>query len=175
MDQKLPLFSTAIEEMANASDMDKTLHLKNFTNIERFLKLTCDIINPTLRNNPPQPLHPGDHSTTWTLANMLKEAFQIFPFNYNLSQASNNYKQHKNDPDNRFHYLFMYYFRNNDVHKGVNLSYDIVQQAILSTLILELDVCYRNRNAIEAKYKAKQRRESFPARDFGTSIKNDYT
>ena len=67
----------AITEMAEASDMEKPLRIRNFTDIERFMKDLCDIVHPDLLDQEPQPLTASGRE--WMLANMYREAFHVIP------------------------------------------------------------------------------------------------
>ena len=174
MDNELPSIYGVIEDMAQASDMEKVNFLKNFTNIERFTKMLFRLINPERMKEPPKPLIPNDKSTTWTLGNMYKEAFSIVDFSFNLTEAGKKLEQYNTSPNYLYHYLWIYKFRNDDIHDILALPLDVVQTAIRSILIVELDLCYRYRKVIADKYKAMKRKELFPGKEFTAKIQNDY-
>lgn len=160
----------AITEMAEASDMEKPLRIRNFTDIERFMKDLCDIVHPDLLDQEPQPLTASGRE--WMLANMYREAFHVIPDRMSMKANPDRYK---GDPDYIDHYLRMYQFRNQLIHeREVDLSPRNIQAVIVSTLVMKLDLCRKNMDALRRNYRTKQRREAFDGRSFTAGICERY-
>ena len=174
MDPEPPLFSTHIRNMTNAADLAKVDMLKEFTDIERFMKVLCKIINPNKMRKPPRPLYPGDGNNKWMLANLYKEAFQIVDFDFNLTAAGRNLDRYENAPNYLYHYIYIYWFRNENTHDILSMSISEVQKVVRSMLIVELDLCYRQREAIEKKYSAMKRKQCFSGSAFTQRIQAEY-
>lgn len=160
----------AITEMAEASDMEKPLRLRNFTDIERFMKDLCEIVHPDLMARYPQPLTPSNRE--WMLGNMYREAFQVLPDRVRTGDNPDRYKKDANYID---HYLRLYQFRNALIHKhDIDLSPRTVQAVMISTLVAKLDLCQKNVQALKDGCRAKQRQEGFDGQGFTAAVCRRY-
>lgn len=130
-----------------SSSTNYTALLKDCIDIEKFMKLLVEILNPTMMNKPPKPLFPGDSSRTWTLGNLYKEALRIVPENFNLTRAASELSDaepHRKAPGYLYYYLVSYCCRNKIVHNKFEYTSDNENAIISAYLVVILDLCHRN-------------------------------
>lgn len=160
----------AITEMADASDMTKPLRIKNFTDIERFMKILCEIVKPDMMRNAPQALTPENRE--WMLANMYREAFRVVEPDVHLNTKPEKYTKNKNFTD---HYLRVYQFRNGLIHDhDVDLSQTNIHGVTVSTLVVKMDLCRRNRAALQLRRQEVRRRKLFDGQSLVSRIRTCY-
>ncbi|MCM1187942.1 MAG: NACHT domain-containing protein [bacterium] len=170
IDENIISEEKAITEMAEASDLEKPQRIRNFSDIERFMKSLCEIVDPDLMKGYPQPLTPSNRE--WMLANMYREAFHVLPDRVKTKDNPDLYRGDENYID---HYLRVYQFRNSLIHDlTVDLSAGNLQNMIISTLVVKLDLCLRNVEVLRQEYRKKQRRDSFDGKIFAARILERY-
>lgn len=161
-------FTTIIEDMATANDREKPLQVKNFTDIERFMKILYELLNPGAMDLPP-----NDHSSSWMLADMYKQAFQVVNQNTNLAHAVP--ENYRNTQGYVYYYLIIYQYRNALTHEHtVNVTPKQMAAIVTAMLICMLDLCRKNQTRLEALMRRKKRRESFDQKAFCQKLVDEY-
>lgn len=153
--------ATIMEGMRNATDQQKPLLLREFADIERFMKDLLKLVQPSLLSSSPSGFR------EWTLRPLYTQAFHLFEETDNLS--SPNLKELlENGSNNRPYYQRyfhrVYRFRNPISHgENVVLTPDDVLNVTASMLVCELHLCYTKRDAIARLWDQRDAWDALPS------------
>ena len=164
--------ATIMEGMRNATDQQKPLLLREFADIERFMKDLLKLVQPSLLSSSPSGFR------EWTLRPLYTQAFHLFEETDNLS--SPNLKELlENGSNNRPYYQRyfhrVYRFRNPISHgENVVLTPDDVLNVTASMLVCELHLCYTKRDATARLWDQRDAWDAFHREDYCRKITQAY-
>ena len=164
--------ATIMEGMRNATDQQKPLLLREFADIERFMKDLLKLVQPSLLSSSPSGFR------EWTLRPLYTQAFHLFEETDNLSSL--NLKELlENGSNNRPYYQRyfhrVYRFRNPISHgENVVLTPDDVLNVTASMLVCELHLCYTKRDAIARLWDQRDAWDAFHREDYCRKITQAY-
>lgn len=172
LDEDALNLETSFVEMAEATDLQKPHRIKNFSDIERFMKKLCTIVKPDLMKQDPKPLFAADKNREWMLANMYKEAFEVVDMDFNLKRAE---PEQYEKMGYLSAYVRIYKFRNALTHQlEVDLSPENMMLITRDSLVCYLDLCHQYREALQKVSSSQERTEGFDARAFCLDIEARY-
>lgn len=184
-------------EMSEANDLKKRQLLKNFADIESFMGRMGDI----LELKTPERYKPINEregrlargKEEWTMAHLFKDAFDVFDERENLKFLSkpeelekryvNNRSRGSLGFDKKYHYLLVYGFRNtagshyDEKHNLSTLSKKQIDDIVSSMLVIELDLCNKYKEKLEAVYqrsKEEHLKSSYDATRYVQNIEYSY-
>lgn len=184
-------------EMSEVNDLKKRQLLKNFADIESFMGRMGGILELKTperykpMNDHERRLAPGKEE--WTLAHLFKDAFAVFNERENLKSLSkpeelekryvNNRSRGSLGLDKKYHYLLVYGFRNtagshyDENHNLSTLSKKQIDDIVSSVLVIELDLCNKYKEKLEAVYqksKEEHLKSSYDATRYVQNIEYSY-
>lgn len=164
--------ATFMEGMRTATDQQKPLLLREFVDIERFMKALLNLVQPDLLQKAP------NGSREWTLRPLYTQAFDLFKEEDNLSSLKLA-QQLESESCSRPYYLRyfhrVYRFRNPIAH-GDNLvmSVEDVTRLTSSMLVCELHLCYLRREDINKLWTQQDAWNAFPREKYCKAILQAY-
>ena len=156
-----------LEEMAVAPSISVLQEkMERFVKIEPFLRHLFGILEPERFSGKPKDEPNGLNMNEWTLAPLLKQAFNIVPMSYDLSQHSpaSAYFSYKNAYDT------VYDHRNSAAHSFLSLSSREIWEIISACLIVYLDVSGRLCMQIEEAFSKESVKVGFSSLDYCREI-----
>lgn len=157
-----------LQAMCQANDRQKQLQMKEFTDIERFMKDLLKLVEPDVLETAPAG------GGEWTLKPLYTQAFRLFAPNVSLSSpASPERLKAANDPKWRF--LDLYQFRNAISH-GENpaLGASRMGELIADMLVCELRLCYAHANRLGELWAQRQAWNAFDRMGYCRQITDAY-
>jgi hypothetical protein len=181
------MWETRYSSMWRASDDEKEELVKNFADIEIFLKQLVDFVSPGKLEIPPF----GNPDKEWMLASVYK-LFYLFPPRgdyYSDLRSLNDYsseqwaelkrKLRKVSEDKGqyyYHYIRLYIFRNKIIHnERFDLTDEVILEATRAAIITELYTCELHKKTISQKYKDSIFNEQFDRDEYVRSIREKYS
>ena len=157
-----------IQAMSQANDMQKQLQMKEFTDIERFMKDLLKQVSPDVLNKAPAGC------TEWSLKPLYTQAFRLFAPNFSLSNSAS-LDTLKKDNDEKWHFVNLYQFRNRISH-GENPALDPARmtELITSMLVCELRLCYTWAKELAALWAQRQAWNTFDRMGYCRQITDAY-
>ena len=184
-------FYTHLVEMSAATDLKKRQLLKDFADIENFMGRMGGILNLKTAERF-KPFSENDRGE-WTLAHLLKHAFEVVDERDNLKHLSKpdvlaaRYSQNESRGllklDKKYHYIMIYGFRNttnshfNDEHNLSTMTKKQIEDVICSMLVIELDLCIKFHEELESVYQKRKEehlKKSYDATRYVSSIEAQY-
>ena len=161
-----------LEEMCVAPNIGVLQEkMDSFVKIEPYLRHLFGIMEPERNRRRPIDENNGMNTTEWTLAPLLKQAFNIVPIEYDLStgkplQVSFPYKSS---------YTLIYAQRNNAAHCYLNLTQKDIWEIIEACLCVYLDIASRLCLQIEDAFSKTSISESFSSLQYCKEIVYNYS
>lgn len=151
------------------SDMLK-YHISDYTEIEQLMKSILIIVDPELAEKKPAS------QSQWMLQSLFKEAFGIVHEKFNLFKECETPARNKylGQEDYLYYYLTQYKYRNKKAHDLIYLPQDELNLIVKAYLICLLDLCAKNREALNAAYQHKKRGELFNMEAYCSTIIKQY-
>lgn len=157
-----------IQAMSQANDLQKQLQMKEFTDIERFMKDLLKQVSPDVLNKAPAGC------AEWSLKPLYTQAFRLFAPNFSLSNSAS-LDTLKKDNDEKWHFVNLYQFRNRISH-GENPALDPARmtELITSMLVCELRLCYTWAKELAALWAQRQAWNTFDRMGYCRQITDAY-
>lgn len=156
-------YSSILDEFAEANQIKQYQMIKSFMAIEDFL----GNLTTALKFRDKITALPSEQNKTpvWTMQHYLKDAFEVFPANLNLSRESkieflrNNQKTYPKDRP-EYHFLLLYHYRNlmdhNNGEATTNtLNASDVNDITVSMLYVMLYLVHEYNDKLEVLYQNK--------------------
>ena len=157
-------FESYIREMAEAGDMKKALRMKNFSDLEIYLKAVYNTLNSVYYDTSE-----GSENEE-KFVDLLKNVFHKLP-DIGLTSATEN---SFSDPLQRC-YFRVYDFRNKNTHESMlKMDHRDLSPVIDAMLVCYLDIAYSYRDEFAEIYEKKQRESLLDRSAFVQSRLNDY-
>ena len=163
-------YSTVINNMAMANDFEKLNYIKDFCDIEKFMKNLGDIVfGGTISAQMRIEESTGNKGTT--LSSLYLKTFAVVPRGTRLNEV---------DPDDftcghQREFLKVYQFRNSDIHNHLtDLNPRKIMDITASMLVCVLDLCYQYKDQLNEEFTFKKRNEDLNIKEYCSRIVDDY-
>lgn len=184
-------FYLHLMDMFLARDLEKRKLLKDFADIETFMGRMGGILN--LKTSERFTPFYENEREQWTLAHLLKQAFEVVDEGDNLSllskpdslskQYTYNQSHNLSKLDKKYHYFLIYGFRNttsshfNDTQNLSTMTKKQIEDIISSMLVIELDLCSKFNTQLEEIYQTRKEeclKKSYDATLYVRDIESKY-
>lgn len=165
------VFPNLLEEISVAPSISY-IHerMDRFIKVEQYLRHLLSVLYPDRYKRMPRDEENGLNFTEWTLAPLLKQAFNIVPVEYNLSTK----KPYNLNFAQKDSYNLVYDTRNHSAHDFVNMNMITTFETVTAFLVVYLDIAGRLGPQIEEAFSREGINNSFVANDFCREIVNSY-
>ena len=163
-------YSDVINNMSQANDFEKKNYIKDFTDIEKFMKNLGDIIWDGKITKQMNTDASSGYSSTM-LSNLYKQYFSVVPQNTWLNDDPD---KHLNNHEN--HFIKVYQFRNSETHNHLTaLNPKVITDITTSMMVCVLCLCATYKSEINEQYQFKKRNEELNITEYCRNIVREYT
>ena len=159
-------YTSILEQYLQSSIISQKQTLKSFAIIEDYLAQLADVLGlDDDNNNLPLPSDVPGRAINWDLSHLYKNAFTLFPRDYNLTyESSKDRMKTKDECSKEYHLLLLYHYRNVLGHHGKeeninSLSIDEIKSITTSMLYVLLYMVNVYHEKLEPLYKKRIQRK----------------